>query len=203
MTYPCTEAVSATTQMAEDVFAECDPVTMIDVGCGSGDSLLAFRYLGAWVHGFDSGAEAQERCAERNLPFTRLDLRDAASREAVAETVDLVTCFGAAECLPEECADGLVRFLTARAPVVCFSAADVGQGRMCHYGGRPKSYWIALFDSSHFAYDQEVSERLRAGWLSRELLPHISENFLLFRSMGFAGRHSSVNTRPPLSAGGR
>lgn len=175
------EVVVTTTALAEDLYAEFQPKSVIDVGCGSGKLLREFQRLGASVFGFDFSPSAEELCRERGIGFQRLDLREKASRDAATQTADMVTCFEVAEHLPAKHAEGIVEFLLKRAPVVCFMGADVGQGGTCHYNEQPKQYWIDLFEKHGMKFAQEPSERLRKKWADAGLVPYLTQNLLIFR----------------------
>jgi SAM-dependent methyltransferase len=47
---------------------------ILDIGCGWGGLLETARDLGWQIHGIDPAQQAEERCHERDIPFTRTSL---------------------------------------------------------------------------------------------------------------------------------
>lgn len=117
------------------------PRVVIDVGCGSGAWMRAFRELGVDdVHGVD-GAHVP---TEFRLPgrFTEHDLLQPLD---VGRRFDLAVCLELGEHLPFDRAAGLVADLVRMAPLVLFSAAVPGQGGTDHVNEQWPEYWTALF----------------------------------------------------------
>jgi SAM-dependent methyltransferase len=176
------EVLRETETMAASIYRELKPKSAIDVGCGSGNLLQAFKRLGVErVLGTDFSVGAEALCKEAGLPFQRVDLRRRADREAVADIADVVTCFEVAEHLPERYARDLVRFLTRLAPAVCFTGAHEGQGGPGHYNERPRSYWLNLFRDEGYGYDQVTADRIRADWADFQAQPYLCKTFVLLR----------------------
>src|SRR5437764_4160997 len=101
------------------------PDAVIDVGCGRGTWLKAFRACGARIAGVD-GRHVDR--AELHIPdanFTAVNLSEPFTLEGA---YDLAVCLEVGEHLPESMAPLLVRELTSVAPVVLFSAAVPRQG---------------------------------------------------------------------------
>jgi SAM-dependent methyltransferase len=118
--------------------------SVVDVGCGTGGWLAAFR-----VHGVEDvlGIDGEwVQAAQLRIPPECLLLQDLTLPVCVPRRFDLAMCLEVAEHLPNTRAAGLVRDLTRLAPCVLFSAAVPGQGGTHHVNEQPLSYW-----SEHFA----------------------------------------------------
>ena len=118
--------------------------SVVDVGCGTGAWLAAFRSNGVDdVLGLDGDwVEAGQLCIPQHQ-FLRQDL---ACTVALPLRFELAVCMEVAEHLPAARAASLVTDLTRLAPCVLFSAAVPGQGGTHHINEQPLSYW-----SNHFA----------------------------------------------------
>jgi SAM-dependent methyltransferase len=125
------------------------PRSVVDVGCGAGLWLAAFRRNGIddvlgidgpWVGG-EQRAISERHFLEHDLSRPlRLDRR-----------FDLALCLEVAEHLPTEAAAPLVESLTALSSVVIFSAAVPFQGGDGHINERWSSYWAGFFDARGFS----------------------------------------------------
>lgn len=118
--------------------------SVVDVGCGTGAWLAAFRASGVEdLLGIDGEWVEERQLDLPRLQFLRHDLRCAL---ALPRRFELAVCVEVAEHLPAARAAGLVADLTRLAPCVLFSAAVPGQGGTHHINEQPLSYW-----SEHFA----------------------------------------------------
>lgn len=118
--------------------------SVVDVGCGIGAWLAAFR-----AHGVEDvlGIDGEwVQAAQLRIPQECLLLHDLSMPVCIPRRFDLALCLEVAEHLPANCAASLVRDLTRLAPCVLFSAAIPGQGGTHHVNEQPLSYW-----SEHFA----------------------------------------------------
>jgi hypothetical protein len=124
------------------------PRRVLDVGCGRGAWLRAFKEAGVeHVQGLDGDYVRPESLLIDPADFRATDL---GQPFVVDERVDMAVCLEVAEHLPASAAPGLVRSLTAAAPLVLFSAAIPGQGGTNHINEQPPAYWQALFAAHDF-----------------------------------------------------
>jgi SAM-dependent methyltransferase len=119
------------------------PRSVIDVGCGMGTWLAAFRTAGIEdVHGVDGDYVDQ---AQLLIPAAVFEPADLTQPLNIKRRFDLVVSLEVAEHLPPHRAASFVADLAALAPVVLFSAAIPDQGGTDHVGERWQDEWAELF----------------------------------------------------------
>jgi SAM-dependent methyltransferase len=149
-----------------------DPRSIVDVGCGAGAWLAAFKRLGVNdLLGLDA-IPPELFTADADLRWT--DLGDGFH---VPHRFDLALCLEVAEHLPERSARRLVASLCAATDVVVFSAAIPGQGGPGHVNEQWPSYWGRLFASQSFGSDCWLRW---AVWDEPEVSPWYRQNLLVF-----------------------
>jgi len=117
--------------------------SVIDLGCGRGTWLAAFRAHGAGeVRGVDGDHVDRDRLEVPSECFQAHDLR---RPFRAGRRFDLAVSLEVAEHLPAEAADDFVGSLTLLAPVVLFSAAAPYQGGEGHVNERWPAYWAEWF----------------------------------------------------------
>ncbi|MFZ2004285.1 MAG: class I SAM-dependent methyltransferase [Stellaceae bacterium] len=117
--------------------------SVVDIGCGVGSWLAAFRDAGVNdVLGLDGPwvDDAALKIPLANFRRARLD-----EPLDLKRRFDLAVCVEVAEHLPAARAAGLVAELAELAPLVLFSAAVPGQGGTEHVNEQWPGYWAALF----------------------------------------------------------
>jgi hypothetical protein len=154
------------------------PRSVLDVGCGRGAWLSAFRRLGILnTIGVDGGYVDTTKLLIPKECFRTIDL----SRPFVLPgRHDLAVCLEVAEHLPANMAHLLVKALTAAAPVVMFSAAIPGQGGTNHRNECWPEYWRQLFATEGYEALDPIRKHLwhdhRVKWWYRQnLLVYASE----------------------------
>jgi SAM-dependent methyltransferase len=117
--------------------------SVLDVGCGKGDFLLAFREAGAAeILGIDGDYVPKDQLAIEDRFFRSADLRQALD---VGRQYDLVVSLEVAEHLPPESAVEFVSSLVRHGSVILFSAAIPDQGGTGHVNEQWPSYWAGRF----------------------------------------------------------
>jgi len=151
------------------------PASVIDLGCGVGGWLAAWREAGVDdVHGFDGDYVDRSMLEIEADRFTATDLT--APLDA-GRTFDLAESFEVAEHLPDSSADVFVDSLTSLAPVVAFSAAIPLQGGTHHVNEQWQGYWAAKFRERRFC----AVDAIRASiWDDERVAPWYRQNLLLF-----------------------
>jgi trans-aconitate methyltransferase len=172
-------AMRAAPFMARSMVELFHPQSVIDVGCGTGALLMAFRDHGCCVRGFEYARAALRVCRERGLAVHKFDLER--YRSTPTERYDLATSFEVAEHLPEKVADRFVALLCELAPVVACSAALPGQLGNDHVNCQPQSYWIAKFARRNYRLDEQASHSLSSEWRSNNVIGYYWENLMVFQ----------------------
>jgi SAM-dependent methyltransferase len=131
------------------LFPVLRPASVLDVGCGRGGWLKAWRHAGAVECVGLDGAYVQR--SELHVPpedFLALDL---ARPFDLKRTFDLVQSLEVAEHLPREHSHAFVDSLIRHGDIVLFSAAVVGQGGENHVNERPLEFWREAFAAKGYA----------------------------------------------------
>ncbi len=119
------------------------PASVLDVGCGRGGWLRAWRDAGAAaIQGVDGAYVDRGRLHVAEKDFLPTDITRAFDLD---RRFDLVQCLEVAEHIRPETGDTLVENLVRHGDVVLFSAAQPGQGGTQHINERPLRYWHDAF----------------------------------------------------------
>ena len=149
---------------------------VLDVGCGVGAWLVAWKELGCEVCGVDGAYVAPGSLQIATGEFHAHDLM---LELALGRRFDLVQCLEVAEHLPPAAAPVLVASLCRHADLVMFSAAPPGQGGEHHVNERPYGYWRELFAAEGFAMHDPLRGEILA---DRRILPWYRYNTFLYVS---------------------
>src|SRR5947209_2762939 len=125
------------------------PSSILDVGCGSGMLLGAFKkhLPNAYLLGLDNSPAALRMARDAGLPVRRIDIIDQ-SKEEVRDLCnglgffDLVVCLEVAEHFPPWHSRKIIKLLTGVTDLIVFSAAHGNQGGTLHVNEQPAEYWI-------------------------------------------------------------
>ncbi|MGA9752032.1 MAG: class I SAM-dependent methyltransferase [Acidobacteriota bacterium] len=157
----------------------CDllrPKSVLDVGCGVGTWLRAFKETG--IEDFLGLDGEYVRRDQLQIPAAQFLAQDLTLPFRLDRKFDLVVSLEVAEHLPPEAARGFVASLCAHAPFVLFSAAIPGQGGTHHVNEQWPGYWIDLFADCSFALHDCIRPML---WTDDEVEFWYAQNALLFR----------------------
>ncbi len=160
------------------VVALTHPASVLDVGCGRGAWLSAFREQGIQeIAGLDGNYIKPSTLL---IPADRFHPTDLSGKfEIPADRFDLALCLEVAEHLPAPNARHLVQQLTSAAPLVLFSAAPPGQGGEGHINCQPLSYWRKIFEELGFRMLDPLRPALRD---NRQVEWWYRQNMILFSS---------------------
>jgi SAM-dependent methyltransferase len=151
------------------------PRSILDVGCGRGTWLGAFRSRGVkdvvGVDGSHVGANDLE------IPRDSFVAHDLLQPLKLGRRFDLTISLEVAEHLPPEIAPTFVAALVAHAPVVLFSAAIPRQGGAGHVNEQWPSYWCALFAQHHYV---PVDVIRPAVWTDERVAFWYAQNTMLY-----------------------
>lgn len=173
------EASRSAGAIVDSVMSAYSPASIIDVGCGGGALLAAFRDRKIRVKGLEYSEAALKRCRARGLDVSPFNIERDAGIEMGG--FDAAICFEVAEHVPESCADPLVSLLVHLAPRVIFTAATPGQGGGAdHINEQPHEYWIAKFAQRGFGLQSRVSESWRESWSRQGVASFYANNIMVF-----------------------
>ena len=165
------------------------PSSVVDVGCGRGAWLSAFREQGIErIVGLDGDFIKPSTLV---IPADRFHPTDLSGKFQIPEGgFDLAVCLEVAEHLPGRNSRHLVRQLTSAAPQVLFSAAPPGQDGAGHINCRPLSYWRKIFEELGFRMLDPLRPKLRD---NRNVEWWYRQNMVLFVS------HTMIAADPALA----
>jgi hypothetical protein len=155
-----------------------NPRSVIDIGCGCGGWLRAFRENGVeTLRGMDLACIDRSKLLIHPSEFGHVDLQQPFEIEG---TYDLAVCLEVAEHLSSKSSRNLIHALAALAPIILFSAAIPGQGGTCHINEQWPSYWQTLFLDHGYQRLDPIRPRIwqdgRVEWWYRQnILMYASE----------------------------
>jgi len=147
-----------------------EPTSVLDVGCGTGQTTAYLCQRGLEVFGVEGSAIAIRHHARPDL-VRRHDLRRPLD---LGRRFDLVWCFEVAEHIHPQFVDTFIDSLTRHGDTVALSAAPPGQGGEGHFNAQPQSYWMERFAARAFRLHPEWTRAVQA-------VPEFySENMMIF-----------------------
>jgi SAM-dependent methyltransferase len=167
----------AANRMAASIVRDTSPTSIVDVGCGGGYLLDAFRAHGVSGLGLERARSALALCRDAGLRVQEFDLERDVFR---GERFDIAASTEVAEHLPAHAAGGLVDLLVALAPFVVFTAAPPGQQGAKHVNEQPRDYWIERFAARGFALHEDYVRKWRDEWQRADVPAFYWRNLMVF-----------------------
>jgi SAM-dependent methyltransferase len=162
------------------------PASVVDVGCGRGAWLAAFRDAGVDdVLGLDGDYVERHSLHIDASQFRAVDL---VAPPDLGRRFDLAVSLEVAEHLPADDADGFVRLLTSLAPVVIFSGAIPGQGGTHHVNEQWPAYWAQRFEREGYRAIDAVRPRF---WEDPRVAYYFAQNVVVYAEATVASEAAS------------
>lgn len=145
--------------LAEAILKICGPTvkSALDVGCGHGFLVEAFRALNIQSYGLEGSESAEKMWPEKSRHF--YVIKDLTQSGVASHTIktDIVCTFEVAEHLPSECANSFINLLTHHLPRhIIFGAATPYQDldkNPTHVNEQSFNYWIKMFSSHGYTLE--------------------------------------------------
>jgi SAM-dependent methyltransferase len=170
-----TQTWKAASRIVPKVLEMIQPTSVIDIGCGTGEFLTAFREHGIEdIQGIDGAYLQRSQLVIPQESFMPFDLNQPLTLD---RTYDLVVCLEVAEHLPPQSAGDFIASLTRLASIILFSAAIPYQGGNGHLNEQWPEYWADLFKQHGFV---PVDALRRSIWYDREIPYWYRQNMLFF-----------------------
>lgn len=144
-----------------------EPNTILDVGCGTGESLAYFKQHGKNVIGIDGLPYNAAKCSERHkIPCI---LHDLTKGPLLIEGVDLIWCSDVAEHIEEKYVGNLLYTLAnAKILAMCQGNEDSADQGWHHVNNKPEEYWVNRLAEVGMIEDKGLTEKSREkgnhGW---------------------------------------
>jgi SAM-dependent methyltransferase len=157
------------------VYELLKPASVLDVGCGAGTWLAAWRSAGVpEVVGVDGDYVDRTKLQIPSDAFVPTNLQQSFS---LGRTFDLVQTLEVAEHLDEANADTFVESLASHGDTILFSAAVPGQGGTHHVNEQWPSYWVEKFAGAGYTCYDFLRQQI---WTDRRIMWFYRQNILLF-----------------------
>lgn len=165
------------------------PQSVVDVGCGTGTWLAAFRNHGiSDVLGVDGDYVEEsmlEIPRENFLPF------DLSKPLQLERGFDLAISLEVAEHLDEAHADNFIDSLTDLAPIVLFSGAIPHQGGVNHVNEQWQDYWADKFKLKDYI---PIDAIRKFTWSNNDVAAHYAQNIILYVSRNALMKNKKLET---------
>ena len=160
------------------------PSSVIDLGCGRGAWLKAFKGCDiSKLKGIDGNWINPEDLLDESIVFEPLNLNQL---KLPKERYDLAMSLEVAEHLEVEAADNFVNFLTSASDLVLFGSAYKNQGGTNHINEQKHSYWANKFTSNGFlpfdVFREKFWDNDKVGfWYRQNIFLYIKKDTDMFK----------------------
>lgn len=150
-------------------------VSIIDLGCGSGNWLSVFKKYGCKVTGVDGGEHISKNVLMiSEEEFIQHDFRYKFKND---KKYTIAMSLEVAEHIPQSESDNFVKTLTKLSDIVLFSAAIPYQRGANHVNEQFPSYWINKFRKCEFEVVDCIRDKI---WDNRNVRGFYAQNIFLF-----------------------
>jgi len=170
-----TSTLLTATLMVPIVLELVRPMSVVDVGCGTGEWLAIFQRHGVGeILGIDGVYLDKSLLVIPHEHFRALDISMPFTLE---RTYDLALCLEVVEHVAPKQAPDLIETLTQLAPVILFSAAIPFQGGTHHVNEQWPEYWAQLFRARGYVAVDALRKKI---WSNRQIEVWYRQNILVF-----------------------
>ena len=146
------------TCLLDAVVEKWHPVSVLDIGCGTG---RAVKYL--VDKGVDCvGIEGSRATIEASPVRDRIRCLNLNHPVSLGRQFDVVWSYEVAEHIHPKYTEAFLKTLTSHGSVVVMSAAQPGQGGYGHFNEQPSLYWIERLNRRGFSYLADVSTHFQS-----------------------------------------
>ena len=132
--------------------------TMLDVGCGTGESMRWFTGRGIEASGIEGLPWNVQKCNERGPE--KIILHDFKEGPCQVEKVDLMWCADVAEHIEEEYVDNFIKTLTqCRVLAMCQGGVSNAEDGWHHVNNQPSEYWKKKLKVAGMVEDTELTAK--------------------------------------------
>lgn len=149
-------------------------ISVIDLGCGSGNWLSVFKKCGCMVKGVDGGNIPDNVLMIDKEEYEQHDFRQ---RYVSSVKYNLAMSLECAEHVPEKNADELVDTLTELSDIVLFSAAIPHQRGRGHINEQYATYWIKKFADRQYQVLDVIRPQI---WENSRVRDFYAQNIFLY-----------------------
>lgn len=146
---------------------------MVDIGCGPGDMVREAQSMGIRAVGIDGDTSLADRW--EGIPVIAHDFRKPFAWDG---EYDLAWSVEFLEHVEEEYMENFLPIFCKAKYIMC-TAAPPGTPGHHHVNCREKEYWIDIFESRGYTYDEEDTKYIKQ--LSTMRKPFIKNNGMFFR----------------------
>jgi len=169
--------IQSPAEIAPFVYDLIKPQSVIDVGCGLGSFLKAFKQMGVKkVMGID-GKWCNKELLFENITANEFLEKDLEKPINIGKKFDLAISTEVAEHLTVERANSFVDDLTNLSDIVLFSAAIPNQGGDHHYNEQWIDYWESKFSRYNFVMYDVLRPQF---WNNDQIFWWYRQNMVLF-----------------------
>ena len=156
-----------------------DPKSILDIGCGSGEWILAFQnqYPLCKLTGIDGHWIKSDELISKSNDFIVADLNSGLPVEIFDKKYDLISCLETITDLPKKKGEHLIHQLCKITNLCLFSSGTPIQTHGPHKNRQWQSYWHNLFEKNGFKALDFIRS---ATWNDSEVGPWYSQNCFLF-----------------------
>lgn len=159
------------------------PKSVIDIGCGIGTFLYAFKELGVSnVLGID-GKWTNKQLLSKYLEIEEFQEADLSEFVQLEKEYDLAVCLEVAEHIDEKYAENLVKTLIHSSKVILFSAAIPYQSGQHHINEQWPTYWEKKFLKHDFYFNDIIRPAI---WDKEDIEFWYKQNIFLITHAGYS-----------------